>query len=172
MQMPTFETDQVILRPFTLEDAAGLHQVNSTPEVMEYIGPVESSVEKTRQYLQKGPLADYQKHGFGRHACLDKTSGEIIGFCGIKYVEQLGDVDIGYRFLPQYWGKGLATQTSQIIMDYAKHTLGLKRIIGLALPGNAGSIRVLEKLGLTYEKDIEYMGDVCKLLSWSPLPRG
>ena len=167
MPMPTFETDRVLMRPFTLDDAAGLNRVNSTPEVMKYIGPVEDDVEKTRQYLLKGPLADYQKHGFGRHACIDKHTRELIGFCGLKYVSDFEDVDIGYRFLPQYWGKGLATETSEVLMDYAKRDLDLTRIIGMALPDNTGSRRVLEKLGLTYEKDVEYLGDVCALYAWN-----
>lgn len=167
MSMPIFETPTVVLRPFTLDDAEGLNRVNSEPQVMRYIGPVENNVEKTRQYLLKGPLADYQKHGFGRHACIDKSTGQLIGFCGLKFVEEFRDVDIGYRFLPQYWGKGLATETSELLMKYAKENLKLKRVIGMALPGNQGSIRVLEKLGLTYEKDVEYLGDICAFYAWN-----
>ena len=165
--MPTFETDRILMRPLTIDDAEGLNNVNRTPDVMKYIGPVEDSVERTRQYLLKGPLADYEKHGFGRHACIDKNTGQLIGFCGLKYVADFDDVDIGYRFLPEYWGKGLATETSELLMDYGKQQLGLKRIVGTALPGNKGSIRVLEKLGLTYEKDVHYLGDTCVFYAWN-----
>lgn len=164
--MPIFETSRILLRPFTLDDAEGLNHVNSVPEVMKYIGPVEDNVERTRNYLLNGPLADYKKHGFGRHACIDKATNKLIGFCGLKYVEDLQDVDIGYRFLPEYWGQGLATETSELLMQYGKNQLNLTRIIGLALPDNGGSIRVLEKLGLTYEKDVHYLGDLCALYGW------
>ena len=95
MKMPIIETTQTLLRPLTLDDAEALNAVNSRPEVMRFIGPVEESVEKTRQYLLKGPLADYEKHGFGRHACIDKASGKLIGFSGLKYLPSLDEVDIG-----------------------------------------------------------------------------
>ena len=163
MKMPELETKRTLLRPLTIEDAAALNVVNRNPQVMRYIGPVEDSVEKTRQYLRQGPLADYQKFGFGRHACIDKHSGQLIGFSGLKYLPELDDVDIGYRFLPEYWGKGLATETSQACMDYARKQLQLKRIIGLALPDNNASIHVLKKLDLTYETTLDFRGELCVL---------
>lgn len=164
--MPIIETDTLLLRPFTLDDAEGLNDVNRDPQVMQFIGPVEDSVVKTRDYLRQGPLADYKKFGFGRHACIDKNTNKVIGFCGLKYVQELQDVDIGYRFLPQYWGKGLATSTGELMMNFAKNELQLKRVIGLALAGNAGSIKVLLKLGLSHQGSVQYLGSECQYYVW------
>lgn len=168
--MPVIETSRTILRPLRLEDAKALNQVNRIPDVMRYIGPVEDDVEKTRDYLRNGPLADYEKYGFGRHACIDKQSGKLIGFCGLKYLPDLDDVDIGYRLLPSFWGKGLATETSKELMEYAKSTLGLNRVIGLAMPNNNSSIKVLKKLDMLYEKIILFMGDECVQYAWQASP--
>ncbi len=164
--MKIIETERCILRPLTLDDAEALNRVNRIPEVVKYIGPVEDAVAKTADYLRNGPLADYQKFGFGRHACIDKSNNQLIGFCGLKYLPSLDDVDIGYRLLPEYWGKGLATETSLAIMDYAKKTLGLERVIGLAMPENKASINVFPKLGMQYERNLEFMGEDCVLWAW------
>lgn len=166
LQMPEIETDRCILRPLTLDDAEALNRVNRIPEVVKYIGPVEDDVSKTADYLRHGPLADYAKYGYGRHACIDKATGTLIGFSGLKYLPSLDDVDIGYRFLPDYWGKGLATETSLALMDYAKSTLRLNRVIGLAMPENTASINVFPKLGMQYERNLEFMGDECVLWAW------
>ena len=152
--MKTIETQRTVLRPITLDDVEAFNLVNRLPEVMRYIGPVETDVEQTRAYLIQGPLADYDKYGYGRHACIDKASGRLIGFSGLKYLDDIDDVDIGYRFLPEFWGMGLATETSLVLMDFAKQELGLKRVIGLAMPENHASINVFPKLGMQYEKTI------------------
>lgn len=166
MSMPTIETERCTLRPLTLNDAKALNEVNRIPQVMRYIGPVEDDIEKTRWYLEKGPLADYEKFGYGRHACIDKSSGKLIGFCGMKYLPSLQDSDVGYRLLPEYWGKGIATETSMAIMDYAKSTLGLKRVLGLAMPDNRPSINIFPKLGMHYEKNVVIQGAECVQYAW------
>ncbi|MCC2616503.1 GNAT family N-acetyltransferase [Aestuariibacter halophilus] len=167
LNMPVLETPRLILRPFTEDDAPALHEVNRLPEVMRFIAPVEQSVDDTLAYLKQGPLADYAKYGYGRHALIDKASGTLIGFCGLKYLPDLDDVDIGYRMLPEYWGQGLATEASEVLMDYARNTLGLTRVIALALPDNHGSIAVMKKLGLVYEGTVEYLNDICALYAWN-----
>ncbi|MDF2176861.1 GNAT family N-acetyltransferase [Aliiglaciecola sp. CAU 1673] len=168
--MKVIETNRLLLRPFTLEDAAALNRVNRNPDVMRYIGKVEEDAAATAAYLQKGPLADYQKHGFGRHACIHKASGELIGFCGLKYLPELDEVDVGYRLLPEYWGQGLAAEGGEAVMAFGKQELGLKRIIGIAMPDNAGSIHLLKKLGLVYEGRIDYLGVDCVKYAWQSAP--
>ena len=165
MSMPTFETERTFLRPFTLDDAHALNQVNKLHSVMRYIGPTETA-EQTRDYLINGPLADYQQWGYGRHAVIDKASEQLIGFCGLKYLADIDETDIGYRLLPSFWGQGLATETALALMDYAKSALQLTRVIALALPDNHASINIFPKLGLEYEKDIVYAGETCVLWSW------
>lgn len=167
--MKTIETERCILRPFTIDDALALNAVNRHPEVMRYAGPVEGDVKNTERYLLNGPLKDYQTFGFGRHACIHKESGKLIGFSGLKYMQELKDVDIGYRFLPEFWGKGLATETSLALMAFAKQELKLTRVVGLALPDNEASIRVFPKLGMKFERTVMLEHENCVLWAWNEI---
>ena len=114
------------------------------------------NVEQARQILIDHPIADYRKHGFGRGACILKSTGEQIGFAGLKYLEELGEVDVAYRLLPAHWGQGLATEVALGSVRYGFADLGLKRIIGLVMPENIASVRVLEKAGLRYTETITF----------------
>ena len=102
---------------------------------------------------------DYDKHGSGRWSCIHKESGRFIGFSGLKYLEDFdGEVDLGYRFFPEFWGRGLATESGLASISYGFDVLGLDRIIGLAVPENIGSIRVLQKCGMSFERRTTYDG--------------
>ena len=155
----TLTTDRLVLRPFTLDDAADYWPLVSLPDVLRYTGeqPVES-VEKVRELLRARPLRDYSRHGYGRLACIEKSSGRLIGFSGLKYLEDLDQVDIGYRFLPECWGKGYASESASAAMAYGRHGLGLGRIIGMVMPDNHASARILVKLGLRYESRVSLPG--------------
>ena len=87
-----------------------------------------------------------------------KQDDLFIGFCGLKYLPEEDEVDLGYRFVKAYWGMGLATESGKAALDYGFNELGLKRIIALALADNVGSIRVMEKLGMRFEKNFEEDG--------------
>lgn len=150
--MMVMRTARLELRPFELEDAAAYWPLVSDPDVLRYTGesPLKSMVE-VRDLLAARPLRDYATYGYGRLACVEKASGDLVGFCGLKYLEDLGETDIGYRFLPRCWGMGYATESATAVMGHGVELLDLKRVIGLVEPRNAGSIRVLEKLGLALE---------------------
>ena len=87
-----------------------------------------------------------------------KETQQVIGFCGLKYLTDLNEVDVGYRFLPEFWGKGLATEACAASIEFGFDTLGLEKIIGLVLPPNTASIRVLEKVGMTSDGEFDYDG--------------
>ena len=153
------ETDRLLLREFTLDDTEAFYQMCTDPAVTRYTGdPGMASPDEARAGLLSRPIADYQKHGFGRWACVLKESGLVIGFAGLKFLDDLQETDIGYRFLSANWGKGLATEACRPIMRYGFEVLKLECIIGLVDPANVASVRVLEKLGLTYVEMIEYRG--------------
>lgn len=145
------ETDRLLLREYVEDDAEAFFRLNSDPEVLRFVPdqPV-LNVEHARQLLIDHPLADYRKHGLGRCACILKSTGEQIGMAGLKYLEELGEVDVAYRLLPAYWGQGLATEAARASVRYGFAELGLKHIIGLVMPENIASARVLEKAGLHY----------------------
>jgi [ribosomal protein S5]-alanine N-acetyltransferase len=151
------ETNRLLLREFTLDDAEAFYPLCADPAITRYIhdGGV-TSVEQAREILRTRPIADYHNHGFGRLACVLKESGQVIGFAGLKYLDDLKEVDIGYRFLPPYWGKGLATEACRPVIRHGFDVLKLASIIGLVMPENVASVRVLEKLGLTLTGMIVY----------------
>ena len=151
-----FETDRLLVREYVEEDAEAFFKLNSDPEVLRFV-PDKAllNVEQARQLLIDHPIADYRKYGFGRGACILKSTGEQIGFAGLKYLEELGEVDVAYRLLPKYWGQGLATEAALASVRFG-WDLGLKRIIGLVMPKNIASVRVLEKTGLRYAETVSF----------------
>ena len=149
------ETERLLLREYGEEDAEAFFKLNTNPEVLRFVpDKALQSVEQARQILIDHPIADYRKHGFGRGACILKSTGDNIGFAGLKYLEELGEVDVAYRLLPTHWGKGLATEAALASARYGFADLGLKKIIGLAMPENIASVRILEKAGLHYVETV------------------
>jgi len=153
------ETNRLLLREYLEEDAEAFFELNSDPRVLRFVPDAQLfDVEQARQILIDHPIADYQKHGFGRGACILKSTGQQIGFAGLKFLEELEEVDVAYRLLPTFWGQGLATEAALASVRYGFAKLGLKRIIGLAMPENIASIRVLEKAGLHYTEEASFWG--------------
>lgn len=151
------ETERLLLREFTLDDAEVYLTLCSHPLITRHVGgPAMTTLDEARASLLERPIADYRKHGYGRLACVLKSTGAVIGFAGLKYLDDLCDVDIGYRYLPEYWGKGLATEAGGPLIEYGFKQLQLPRILGLVDLDNIASARVLEKLGLTFVEMIEY----------------
>lgn len=153
------ETDRLLLREFVEDDAESFFKLNTDPEVMRFVPDKPLlNVEQARQTLIDHPIADYRRYGFGRGACILKSTGEQIGFAGLKYLDELGEVDVAYRLLPAHWGQGLATEVALASVRYGFAALGLKRIIGLVMPKNIASVRVLEKTGLRYSGTVTLWG--------------
>ena len=136
------ETPRLILREYTEDDAEDFFRLNSNPDVMRYVPdePIQN-VENARAILVSHPMTDYRERGFGRCACILKATGENIGLCGLKYLKEIDDVDLGFRFLPAQWGKGLATEAAKACVDYGFDQLGLDHILGFAEEENHASIR-------------------------------
>jgi RimJ/RimL family protein N-acetyltransferase len=105
-------------------------------------------------------MADYTKHGFGRWVVALKTTGEMVGWAGLKFLEESKEVDIGYRLLSEFWGKGYATEASRPCIEYGFKQLGLNTIIAFVLPDNSASfalpnwrpVSAAEHFGLTHRK--------------------
>jgi RimJ/RimL family protein N-acetyltransferase len=108
--------------------------------------------------MQAAPFHDYATYGYGRFACVWKATGEVIGFSGIKYVPEIEDNELGYRFLPEYWGRGLATEAGAASIEFARTTLRLGRLVAMVHPDNVASARVVTKLGFSVEKKLRYSG--------------
>jgi RimJ/RimL family protein N-acetyltransferase len=147
------ETTRLFLRWFTFDDLDAYYELGSNPLVIRYVGNRPfASREAARETLARAPLNDYATYGFGRFACVWKETGDVVGFCGPKFLPDTQDIDLGYRFLPNFWGIGLATESSLAVLAYAQHTLNLKRLVAWVHPDNAVSARVLAKLGFSFER--------------------
>jgi len=148
------ETERLLIRPFTLEDIEPSYLMNLDEEVSTYTGDggVVSKKEIERR-ITENVFSDYKKYGFGRLAVELKAENKFIGFTGLKYLSDVDEVDLGYRFMKEYWGKGIATESAIACVKLGFNNLGLNKMIAMVLPENIKSIRVLEKLNFEFEKD-------------------
>ncbi|WP_341904996.1 GNAT family N-acetyltransferase [Fluviicola taffensis] len=147
--MKILETPRLYLREMTPEDAEAAYILNLDPEVLRYTGddPFQS-VEEAKTFLEN--YASYRTYGFGRWGMILKETGEYLGWCGLKYTPELDEFDIGYRLMKKFWGKGYASEAAEACMKLGFEQFDMKTIVGRAMPTNLASVRVLEKIGLTY----------------------
>ena len=159
------ETTRMILRKFSINDYQSLYEFGSNIEVQKYTGDkILKSPIQAKKIIKDVFFSDYKKYGYGRLAAIFKPEDKIIGFAGLKYLPKFKKTDIGFRFLPKYWGKGIATEVSLAIIRYGFEILKLENIVGIADPMNIGSCRVLEKIGLKLYKFDTY--DDVKKYNW------
>lgn len=149
-----------MLREFIESDLTAYYTLGNDPVVTRFTGTGRLvSLHHALQVLRMNPLADYRLHGFGHWACVLKESGNgVIGFAGLKFLDDLRAVDLVIWLLPAYWGHGLGTEAGAAALNYGFDCLRLKRLIGLIDPMNRASARVLEKLGMIHEGSVEYRG--------------
>jgi RimJ/RimL family protein N-acetyltransferase len=158
------ETERLFLRPFSADDSEFILELVNEPSFIQNIGDRGvRSLEDARAYILNGPVASYAKNGFGLYLVVLKKTYESIGMCGLIKRDTLEDVDIGYAFLPKFWGKGYAVEAALSVKAYAKDVIGLKRIVAITDPANKGSIRVLEKIGLRFERMVRLSADDIEL---------
>jgi ribosomal-protein-alanine N-acetyltransferase len=158
------ETERLILRELRLSDLNGMFELDSNPEVHKYLGNKPVKTVDASVKILESVINQYHERGIGRFAAIEKPSGEFIGWSGIKFntgdKETLGDkrdfYDIGYRFIPRYWGKGYATESSKATLDFGFKKLNIKTMCGAAEIGNIASNKVLQKIGLKYMEQFPY----------------
>jgi RimJ/RimL family protein N-acetyltransferase len=147
------ETPRLHVRRLGADDAAFMLALLNEPSFLQNIGDRGvRTLEDARTFQSNGPLASYEQHGFGLFHVGLKATGETIGICGLLKRDWLDDVDVGFAFLPAFWSKGYAFESALGVIEWARHTLGITRVLGLTKPDNLGSMRVLEKLGLEFSR--------------------
>ena len=162
--MKILETGRLTLRQFDLQDGDFILELLNEPSFIQNIADRGvRTVEAARNYLLNGPIASYAKNGFGLYMVESKKTGKPIGMCGLIRRDGLEDVDIGYALLPRFWSKGYAVEAAQAVKEYGGSVLGLKRLVAIVDPANEGSIRVLEKIGLRFEKMVKLSADDIEL---------
>ncbi|HWS52810.1 MAG TPA: GNAT family N-acetyltransferase [Pyrinomonadaceae bacterium] len=151
--MKVLETERLILRRMTGEDAGFILGLLNEPSWLRFIGDRGvRTIEGARDYIARGPAASYERHGFGLYLTELKESGVPAGICGLIKRETLEDVDLGFAFVPKFWGQGLARESAAAVLEYARGPLGLKRVAAVTAVDNHASIRLLEKLGFRFER--------------------
>lgn len=141
----------------TAEDAKDFYRLNLDQEVLKFTGDkpfqdLQSAIDFLTNYDQ------YKKYGVGRLAVIEKATLKFIGWCGLKYNQHSNEYDIGFRFYRNYWNKGFATETAKKCLDVGFDKLKIERIVGRAMKKNIASIKVLEKIGMTFKENVDFEG--------------
>lgn len=154
--MNVIETERLNLRQLSPGDASFILELLNDPSFLRYIGDKGvRTVEDAVQYILRGPVESYRRLGFGLWLVELKDSKTPIGICGLLKRETLPDADLGYAFLPRFRAQGYASESASAVMSYAINGLGLKRLLAVTNQDNAGSIKVLEKLGLKFQRMVK-----------------
>lgn len=158
------ETERLVLRHLSVSDGEFILELLNQPSFIRYIGDRGvRTVDDARRYILQGPVASYERYGFGLYLVQLKESGVRIGICGLVKRETLRDVDIGFAFLPQYGSRGYAFESASATMAHGREVLGLKRIVAITTSDNDRSIRVLERIGLRFAGMIRLTSDAEEL---------
>ena len=146
------ETERLILRRLDEGDADFIFELVNDPDWLRYIGDKGvKTLDDARTYIRTGPVAMYERVGFGLYLVESKESGAPIGICGLIKRDTLKDVDIGFAFLPAFRAQGYAREAAAATLAYARDVLHLPRVIAITSPDNHDSARLLEKIGLRFE---------------------
>lgn len=158
--MSLLATNRLVLREVTPDDAAFILELINQPSFHRFIGDRGvRTLEAARQYIIDRMLSSYQTYGFGMYAVLLKDSSVPMGVCGLVKRDALDDVDIGFAFLPQYEGHGYAYESASAVLGYARTTLRIQRVCAITALDNVRSMKLLEKLGLTFRKLMQLPGE-------------
>ncbi|HSK79657.1 MAG TPA: GNAT family N-acetyltransferase [Thermoanaerobaculia bacterium] len=154
------ETERLILRQLSPDDAELILELLNEPSFLYYIGDRGvRTIEDARQYILNGPVASYERFGFGPYRVALREGDVPIGMCGLFKRDSLEDPDVGFAFLARFWAKGYAFESASAVMTYGREVLGLDRIVAVTAPDNEASIRVLGKLGLRFAGMVRLTGE-------------
>jgi RimJ/RimL family protein N-acetyltransferase len=157
------ETQRLALRWLNTADSPFILELVNEPSWLKYIGDKGvHTLEDAETYIRKGPINMYERHGFGLYLVEARESGESIGICGLIKRETLDDVDLGFAFLPRFWGERYAFEAASGTLAHAKN-VGMSRIVAITSQDNHRSIKLLEKLGFGFERNLPLAGEELNL---------
>lgn len=164
MQIPTITTTRLILRPFVEADAVPLQRILNEDDVLRYFpNPDPPPLERMQRFVAR-QIAHWGEHGFGWWAVeprISRSGQGLIGWNGLQFLPETGEIEVGYLLSKAYWGKGLATEGGLASLQFGFQTLGLESIIAIVHPDNKASQRVIEKLGMSLVDRNNYFGMDC-----------
>ena len=164
--MTVLETERLLLRRMTVDDAQFILTLLNEPSFLRYIGDKQvRNLEAARQYILNGPVASYERHGFGLLLIELRDSHTPIGMCGLLKREELPDPDIGFALLPDFWSKGFAFEAAAAVLNDARDRLS--RVLAITSLDNEASIDLLQRLGFRFERvtKLSEQGEQLRLFS-------
>jgi RimJ/RimL family protein N-acetyltransferase len=166
--MKIIETPRLRLHKITVADAPFYLKLFNSEGWIKYVGDrAVHTIADAEAYIKKNYLPSYEKHGYGSYTVQLKETNETIGACGLYKRDNLDDPDIGFAFLSEHLNKGYGFEAASAVMDYAKTTLGIQKVLGFTSENNIASILLLEKLGLQKTGTYRFQNDVEELLLFS-----
>jgi RimJ/RimL family protein N-acetyltransferase len=164
------ESNRLILRELSTADAPFFKEIVNSDGWIKNIGDRNiHSILDAEEYIKKGPMKSYKENNFGMWLMIEKESGESIGMCGLVDRPGLEDIDIGFALLPKYYKKAFAFEAAAAVLDYAKTTLAIPKIVAICNTDNKDSINLLLKLGYHIDKKI-HINDSPELYLLLPPP--
>lgn len=148
-------TPRVALRRFTADDRPVFTRLYTDADVMRHIGDGVPFTPKQVAERWERLRAHYRRHGYGMWAAVDRQTNKVIGRAGLQHTSEVDEVEVGYALLPEYWGKGLATEIAGALVAYGFQKLNFPQIVAMVRPQNTTSIRVLEKIGMRPDRTLE-----------------
>lgn len=155
------ETERLFIRPFTLDDLPRMIEMRSEAEVSKYLGGAKLQNPEKITARMNVYLDCYEKYGFGVCATIWKETGEMIGWSGLMPLDWTTEIEVGYGMIKRFWGQGIGSEAAKAWLDFGFNVKKLKRIVAVAYPENTGSRRIMEKLGMKYEKIETHYGAEC-----------
>ncbi len=156
------KTERLILRELRMSDLEGMFELDSNPLVHKYLGNKPIKTREESEKMIDSVINQYKERGIGRWAAIEKSSGDFIGWSGLRLNTEFNMngftkyYDVGYRLIPKYWGKGYATESGKVAINYAFNDLKLPELYGTTEMGNQASHNALLKIGLTYIEDFYF----------------
>jgi RimJ/RimL family protein N-acetyltransferase len=149
-----------MIRELTVEDAEFVLRLVNEPSFVSNIGDKGlRNLEDARRFIREGTWTCQERSGYGQFLVALRDGGDPIGICGLLYRKSLDVSDLGFALLPEFWGRGYAYEAAEAVLRYGHTTLGIEKIVGLTSEDNLASIRLLEKLGMSFERTVKMSDD-------------
>jgi RimJ/RimL family protein N-acetyltransferase len=157
--MHVAKTNRLHLRHIEIEDAGFMLSLLNDPDFLKFVGDKQvRDLDSAQSYIRQGPIASYDTYGFGLYLIELIDSREVIGICGLLKRGFLDGTELGFALMPEYRGQGYAFEAAQATIDLARDTLKLSGLIAITVDNNVRSNRLLQKLGMSFDKLIALPG--------------
>lgn len=160
-ELPTLHSPRLTLRQFSLDDVAALHQILSTPHILRYFPKAAApDLERTTRIVNR-QIEQWRTVGYGWWAMTPRNEERLIGWCGLQYLPETAETEVGYLLAQPFWGQGLGTEAAQATVAYGFAHFDFPELIGITHPDNIASQRVLQKAGMTFTRADRYFDMAC-----------